>query len=79
MYVYVAICFKGAYIYVYTRRCMCIYVYICMYPYAHIYLVMYVWVCVKSSFTKRVKRQSKNRGFNGNAMLGGHVLEKRSS
>ena len=34
---------------------------------------------MKSSFPKRVKRQSKDRGYNVNAIFGNHVLEKCSS
>ena len=34
---------------------------------------------MKSSFAKHVKRQSKNRGCNGNAKFGDRVLEKKKA
>ena len=38
-----------------------------------------MYLYVKNSFPKRVKHQSKNRGYNGNAMFGDHGFEKKSS
>ena len=37
-----------------------------------------IYLYTKSSFPKRVKRQSKNRGCNGEAMFRDHGLEKSS-
>ena len=39
----------------------------------------HIHIHMKSSFPKRVKRQSKNRYGNANGKFGDHVLEKNSS
>ena len=46
--------------------------------YMYIFIQIYANMHMKSSFPKRVKRQSKNRGCNGNGMFGDHALEKSS-
>ena len=53
----------------------CVYIYICVYMYIYdVYIVLYK----KNSYQKCAKRQSKNRGYNGNDIFGDHVLEKNS-
>ena len=44
-----------------------------------LFIVWYIQIHMKSSFPKCLKRPPKNRGFNGNAKFGDHVLEKSSS